>query len=102
MEKVLAICNLHDCPHLGQLTANRQVGTVSFLGRYGLMDYTMSNFSNSNLNHIAILCEQGQQSVHSHLGGGQLWINNTKTGSFAFLANEKGLLKPKFNTDLAN
>jgi glucose-1-phosphate adenylyltransferase len=102
MEKVLAICNLHDCPHLGQLTANRQVGTVSFLGRYGLMDYTMSNFSNSNLNHIAVLCEQGQQSVHSHLGGGQLWINNTKTGSFAFLANEKGLLKPKFNTDLAN
>ena len=102
MKRVLAICNLHDCPHLGQLTANRLVGTVSFLGRYGLMDYTMSNFSNSNLSHIAILCERSQQSVYSHVGGGQLWINNTKTGSFAFLTNEKGILKPKFNTDIAN
>jgi glucose-1-phosphate adenylyltransferase len=102
MKKVLAICNLHDCPHLGQLTANRQVGTTSFLGRYGLMDFTMSNFSNSNFNHIAVLCEKSYQSVHTHLGGRHLWINNTKTGSFAFLTNEKGILKPKFNTDVAN
>lgn len=102
MNKVLAICNLHDCPHLGQLTASRQVGTASFLGRYGLMDFTMSNFSNSNFNHIAVLCEKSYQSVHSHLGGRQLWINNTKTGSFQFLTNEKGILKPKFNTDIAN
>ena len=102
MKKTLAICNLHDCPHLGQLTKNRQVGTVSFLGRYGIMDFTLSNFSNSGLNKIAILCERGQQSVYKHVGAGNLWINNTKTGSFTFLANENGLLKPKFNTDLAN
>ena len=97
MKKILAICNLHDCPSLGQLTKNRQVGTASFLGRYGIMDFTLSNFSNSGLNKISILCERGQNSVYKHVGSGQLWINNTKTGNFNFLANENGLVKPKFN-----
>ena len=37
MSKVVAICNLHNEPSLGELTENRPLGTVSFLGRYGLM-----------------------------------------------------------------
>ena len=46
MKKVIGICNLHDDPHLGLLTENRPCGSVSFLGRYGIVDFTLSNFSN--------------------------------------------------------
>ena len=49
MAKVLGFCNLHDAPRLGKLTEKRSIGTVSFLGRYGLMDFALSNFSNSGL-----------------------------------------------------
>ena len=43
MNKILGICNLHDSPSLGQLTKNRPLGALSFLSRYGLMDFTLSN-----------------------------------------------------------
>ena len=47
MKKVIAICNLHKDPELGTLTRQRPLGAVTFLGRYGIMDFALSNFSNS-------------------------------------------------------
>ena len=49
MSKVLGICNLHDCPRLGRLTSKRSIGSVTFLGRYGLIDFTLSNFTKLRL-----------------------------------------------------
>lgn len=102
MLTVYGICNLHDSPRLGQLTENRPLGPTTFLGRYGLMDFTLSNFSNSGINRISILCEKGQHSVRSHVGNGSIWINNTKTGNFDIIFNENGIYSNKFNTDIAN
>ena len=102
MLKVYGICNLHDSPRLGQLTENRPLGPTTFLGRYGLMDFTLSNFSNSGINRVAVLVEKGQHSVRSHVGNGSVWINNTKTGHFDIVFNESGILANKFNTDIAN
>lgn len=102
MLTVYAICNLHDSPRLGQLTETRPLGPTTFLGRYGLMDFTLSNFSNSGINRIAVLCEKGLHSVRSHVASGNVWIDNTKTGHFDTLFNERGILAPKFNTDIAN
>ena len=65
MLKVYGICNLHDSPRLGQLTENRPLGPTTFLGRYGLMDFTLSNFSNSGINRVAVLVEKGQQVKQS-------------------------------------
>ena len=102
MNKILGICNLHDTPSLGPITKNRPIGAVSFLSRYGLMDFTLSNFSNSGIDKIAILTESNSTSVLSHTLDGNIWINNTKTGFLRILVNEQMIESPKFNTDIAN
>lgn len=102
MNKVIGICNLHDDPHLGQLTAKRPCGAVSFLGRYGLIDFTLSNFCNSHIDRVYVLVKSGILAMRSHIGSGAIWTNNTRRGHVSLLLNEEGLFSPKFNTDIAN
>ncbi len=102
MRNVVGIVNLHDCPHLGPLTMSRPLGTTSFLGRYGLMDFTLSNFSNSGIDRVAVLAETDFHSVINHLQTGQVWINNTRLGFQRVLTNESLLGVSKFNTDIQN
>ena len=92
---------MHDAPRLGKLTEKRPIGTVSFLGRYGLMDFTLSNFSNSGIDRVGILVDRWLHSVISHVRDGSIWINNTKTGSQRLFFNEN-LPSHKFNTDINN
>jgi len=102
MNKVLGICNLHDCPRLGRLTAKRSLGSVTFLGRYGLMDFVLSNFSNSGIDRVAILADKYFHSIRNHVKSGNAWINNTRTGFQRILYNEKQFSSAKFNTDINN
>ena len=102
MHSVLGICNLHDAPKIGELTTHRSLGAVTFLGRYGLMDFTLSNFSNSGIDKVAILVDKNAHSIRSHVGSGQVWINNTKTGFQKIIVNENTAANDKFNTDIAN
>ena len=102
MNKVLGICNLHDSPSLGKLTKTRPLGALSFLSRFGLMDFTLSNFSNSEIDRVIILTESNASAVTNHTGQGNVWINNTRTGFLKILMNEKLIESPKFNTDIKN
>ena len=102
MKKIIGICNLHDDPHLGLLTQNRPCGAVTFLGRYGLIDFTLSNFSNSGIDKVYVLVKSGILQMRNHIGNGSIWTNNTRTGFINLLINENGLFSPKFNTDIAN
>ena len=101
MAKVIGFCNLHDAPRLGKLTEKRSIGTVSFLGRYGLMDFALSNFSNSGIDRINILVDRHLHSVVSHVRDGSIWVNNTKTGGQRLFYNENNP-SHKFNTDINN
>ncbi len=102
MRNVLGVVNLHDCPHLGPLTTKRPTGATTFLGRYGLMDFTLSNFANSDVDKVVVLAESNYRSVRNHLRDGQIWVNNTKLGFQRILTNENLLSASKFNTDIAN
>ncbi|MCR5506176.1 MAG: glucose-1-phosphate adenylyltransferase subunit GlgD [Bacilli bacterium] len=102
MKKVIGILNLHGEPSLGELTEKRPLGTLTFLGRYGLMDFLLSNYSNSGINIIPILVEGQNDAVRSHIRDGNIWINNTKFGFLRLLMNEKMLNNPSFNTDVNN
>ncbi len=102
MSKTIGICNLHNCPSLDQLTATRPFGTVTFLGRYAMMDFILSNYSNSGINIIPILVENNVGLVRSHIRDGNIWINNTKVGFLRLLLNEKALSNPQMNTDINN
>ena len=102
MKNVFGILNLHDGPSLGELTEEHPLGSISFLGRYGLMDFALSNLTNSGVDRIAILIEKNSHSIRSHLQGGNIWISNTKTGNLGEYLNEKVLSTPSYNTDIAN
>ena len=47
--KIVGFLNLYSSPSLGPLTEKRTLGSTSFLGRFALMDFPLSNFTNSEL-----------------------------------------------------
>ena len=102
MKTAIGFLNFHNNPSLGKLTEKRTLGTVTFLGRYALMDFALSNFANSDINKIEILVEGHYDSVRSHISNGNVWITNTKTGFIRPVLNEKLLHIPQDNTDVAN
>ena len=102
MKKILGLCNLCDGPHLEKISLTRPLGTTTFLGRYSIMDFTLSNFSNSGIDRVGIIIENHVQSIRSHTRDGNIWINNTKKGFQRLLINENGFSNPKFNTDINN
>ena len=102
MKRAIGIVNLHDCPSLGKLTERRPLGAVTFLGRYGLIDFALSNLSNSDINKIEILVQTGLDSIRTHTQNGTAWIRNTKTGYLRSIINEQGLENKYTNTDINN
>ena len=52
MAKVVGYVNLYDSPSLGGLTKHRTPASTSFVGRFALIDFALSNFANSNINDI--------------------------------------------------
>jgi glucose-1-phosphate adenylyltransferase len=101
-KRVIAFCDLHTTPTIPGLNDKRSLGTVAFLGRFAIMDFTLSNFSNSGIDRVGILVHRFPHSVLSHIENGQPWISNSKTGFQYIMYNEEGIKKPSFNTDIEN
>lgn len=85
---MLGLLNLHNSPEIGPLTADRPMATLSFLGRYAIMDFALSNFVNSEIDQIGIMIANHQRSVNKHLGSRNTFNVNTKTGFEALMYNE--------------
>lgn len=102
MRKVIGFCNLHHSPQLGELTSSRPLASTSFLGRYAFIDFVLSNFSNSNIDEIGILVKDHARSLNKHLGFGNSWNINTKTGANVVMYNETNYNHPRYNHDLNN
>lgn len=98
----MGLVNLHHSPDLGELTANRPLASTSFLGRYAFIDFTLSNFSNSDIDQVGILVKDGSRSILKHLGSANVWNANTKLGFEAIMFNEKTANSPRYNTDINN
>jgi len=99
-KKVIGFLNLYDSPNLGPLTKTRTLASTSFLGRFAVMDFPLSCFTNSKIDNINILVKDNIRSVAKHIGSLKTWVNNTKIGRQNILVNEKGLRDPKENTDV--
>lgn len=102
MKKVLGILDCHNSCSLGELTADRPLASVSFLGRYAFMDFPLSNFCNSGIDNVGILVKDHQRSILKHMGNMMSWVNNTKSGRINIFYNEKGQMNPYYNTDINN
>ena len=55
---------------VGEMQNYRPVGAVSFLGRYRVIDFPISNMSNSEIEHIQVYVRRKPRSLTEHLGTG--------------------------------
>ena len=59
--------------NLPDLTAYRTTGSVPFGGKYRLIDFPLSNMSNSGINNVGIVTKSNFQSLMDHVGSGSAW-----------------------------
>lgn len=102
MAKVIGLVNLHSDIEFTGLTERRPVASVSFLGRYGIIDFVLSNMSNSKIDAVGVMIQQKPRSLFKHLKNGISWNFNQKAGGVSLLYNEKYANDPKYNHDINN
>lgn len=99
------VAGLVDCfgnPSFGPLTQHRPIASTTVLGRFAFMDFHLSNFLNSGILNIGILCQNHIRSLSKHVSNGRSWIANTKIGSLEILYDEPMVSNPPYNTDVAD
>ena len=79
----------------------RPIGAFSFLGRYRIIDFPMSNFSNSDIDRIHVLAGSKPRSLTEHLGTGRQYNINSKRGNVQILFVENFSRNNIYNTDIA-
>ena len=99
--KVLGLVDCFNNPSFGPLTQHRGMASTGFLGRYAYIDFPLSNFMNSGVETIGVLCQNHIRSLSKHVGNGRSWVRNTKTGDFRVLYDEPNVANPGYNTDVA-
>ncbi len=66
---------------LGTLTAKRTKPAVPFAGKYRIIDFALSNCTNSGIFDVMILVQYRPQSLIEHIGAGGPWdLNRDLTG----------------------
>ncbi len=68
----LIFANIHD-QSIPELTRIRSMASVPFGCRYRLIDFTLSNMVNSDINHIGLITHYNYQSLLDHIGTGKDW-----------------------------
>lgn len=100
--KVLGILNFESADaSIGGLSDFRTISAVSFLGRYRIMDFMMSNFTNSKIDDIQIHIKNFPRSVIEHVQNTNYNINS-KRGKILLLHGEKPMLSDFYNNDIAS
>ena len=80
----------------------RPVPAISFLGRYRIVDFILSNMTNSGINNVQVYCKEKPRNLFDHLGNGTHYNVNSKRGKLRILYGEKPFSSPLYNTDVAN
>lgn len=70
---------------LGELTAMRSAASLPFGASYRLIDFSLSNLVNANINNIGIIAKENYRSLMDHLGSGVYWDLDRKNGGLHIL-----------------
>lgn len=86
MANVLGIIfsDMHET-NITALTECRTTASVPFGGRYRLVDFPLSNFSNSGVAEVGVIAKRNYQSLIDHLGAGGEWDLSRKVGGLRIL-----------------
>ena len=76
--------NSHD-EMVKELAEVRAMGSVPFGGRYRLIDFTLSNLCNADVDRVGVITKSNYQSLMGHLGRGKPWDLARKNGGLYIL-----------------
>ncbi|MFH5835988.1 glucose-1-phosphate adenylyltransferase subunit GlgD [Proteiniclasticum sp. C24MP] len=84
--KLFGIVNLSENDYyMKQLTNNRPLASIPFLGRYRLIDFALSNMVNAGVDTVGIFLNDKFRSLMDHIGNGKEWnLDRKKGGVFYF------------------
>lgn len=71
---------------LGQLTKNVAKPAVPFGGKYRIIDFTLSNLTNSNIDTVGVLVQYAPLMLNRHIGMGKPWSLDKLDGGVTVLA----------------
>jgi glucose-1-phosphate adenylyltransferase len=76
--------NMHD-HEIRELTAQRCMGSLPVGGRYRLIDFILSGFSNAGITNTAVIAKSNYKSLLDHIGNGREWDLARKRGGLMVL-----------------
>lgn len=84
--KLFGVINLSENDYfLKQITYHRPVASIPFLGRYRMIDFALSNLTNSGATTVGIFLNDRYRSLMDHIGSGKEWdLDRKKGGVFWF------------------
>ncbi|WP_163537007.1 glucose-1-phosphate adenylyltransferase [Gracilibacillus sp. YIM 98692] len=71
---------------LGLLTQNIAKPAVPFGGKYRIIDFTLSNCMQSNMNTVGVVTQYNPFELHKHIGAGDTWDLNKNNGGLTILS----------------
>ncbi len=79
----------------------RPIGSFSFLGRYRVVDFPISNLTNSDIDRIQVYIDRKPRSLVEHLSSGRPYGINSKSGMLQLLFPDHTQQNNFYNTDVA-
>lgn len=71
--------------YMKQLTNNRPLASIPYLGRYRLIDFALSNMVNAGVDTVGIFLNDKFRSLMDHIANGKEWnLDRKKGGVFYF------------------
>ena len=101
MSRVIGIVNCDNTANNVAMLKYRSAGAVSFLGRYRMVDFVLSNMTNSGIQEIKVLVNENPHSIIEHIGDGSQYNINTKRGRLELLFPQEDYVSPIYNTDVS-
>lgn len=82
------------------ISNHRPIHTVPLMARYKLVDFPISNLSNSGVNTIQVYIKNKPRTVYEHIGSGRNYNINSKHGRIRIMFGEKEISSLIYNTDI--
>lgn len=76
--------------NMPELTSKRTMASVPFGGKYRLVDFPLSNMSNSGINNVAIIARNNFHSLMDHVGNGKAWDLSKRRSGLTILSPYRG------------
>ena len=86
MKNCIGIINLDENEsRMGELVVNRSLASVPIAARYRIIDFVLSNMTNSGVGCIGIFTKNKSRSLIDHITNGRPWdLNRKKDGLKVF------------------